>query len=141
MYMVGLDRFRGMLEIARRRCPSVMWIQGDGTELPLASASFDYVCNPFSYPHVRNKEKLMTELFRVLKPGGRFTMTNIDPWSMTGWSPYRYFPEALELDRRDFLPVEDFVALMEQAGFREVHMERSRIEQRESLRDFLVYAS
>lgn len=141
MYMVGLDRFRRMLEIARKTCPSVMWIQGDGTELPFASASFDYACNQFSYQHIRNKEKLLTELYRVLKTGGRFVMTNIDPWSMTGWSVYRYFPEALELDRRDFLPVERFVALMKHTGFRDVHIERSEIEKRESLRDFLAYAS
>ena len=141
IYMVGLDRFRGMLEIARKRCPSVMWIHGDGTELPFASASFDYACNQFSYPHVRNKEELLTELFRVLKTGGRFVMTNIDPWSMTGWCIYRYFPEALELDRRDFVPVERFVDLMERAGFRDVQIERSRIEKRESLREFLAYAS
>ncbi len=81
------------------------------------------------------------ELHRVLKPRGRFAMTNIDPWSMTGWSVYRYFPEALELDYQDFLPAERFTAFMSEAGFEAVRVQRTRVEQRETLGELLEYAS
>jgi len=141
MFMVGLDRFRGMLEIARKRNSSVMWIHGEGSELPFSAESFHYACNQFSYQHARNNEKLLTEIFRVLKPGGRFVMTNIDPWSMTGWKIYKYFPESLELDYQDFLPADRFVEIMDHVGFQDVHVNYNQIEDRESLKSFLKYSS
>jgi ubiquinone/menaquinone biosynthesis C-methylase UbiE len=49
---------------------------------------------------VRNPKQLLSEVFRVLRPGGRFVMTNID--RMTLWAMYQYFPEALTLDARTF---------------------------------------
>src|SRR5204862_4533 len=47
----------------------------------------------------------------------RFVLINIDPWSMTAWPMYRYFPDALALDQRDFLPVARLTALLAAAGF------------------------
>ena len=76
----------------------------------MASASFHYVTNQFSYPHIGDKRSFLAEVFRVLGPGGRFVLTNIDPWSMTGWALYRYFPESFALDERYFLPVATLTA-------------------------------
>ena len=56
-----------------------------------------------SYRAVRRPEAFVREVFRTLKPGGRFAMTHIDPWAMPGWFVYRYFPEAFDLDRQDFV--------------------------------------
>lgn len=53
-------------------------------------------------------------------------MTNIDPWSMTGWAIYRYFPKAWTLDRLDYLPVDQLVELMRDTGFRDVSASRAR---------------
>jgi len=138
---VGIDRFQGMLRIARQRCPEIAWIQADGASLPLVSQACDYATSQFSYPHVRNTAGLLNEIFRVLRPGGRFVMTNIDPWSMTNWAIYRYFPEALALDCQDFLPVGQFLDLMRAVGFQGVS---ARQEERSSWRDaeeFLAFAS
>ena len=87
--VVGADLSIGMLQVARQRCPEAAWVQGDGTRLPFRKDAFHYVSNQFSYPHVRHKERLVSEVLRVLRPGGRFVMTNIDPWSMDGWVLYR----------------------------------------------------
>ena len=80
-----------MLRVAAPRSPGIVWAQGDGAHLPLASASFDYATNQFSYHHIVEQERFVYEMLRVLRPGGRFVMTNIDPWSMVDWSIYRYF--------------------------------------------------
>ena len=117
MRLVGVDYSAGMLRVARSRDASVDWIQGDAERLPLASASFDYATNQFSYPHIGDKGRFAAEMARVLRPGGRFVLINIDPWSMTAWPMYRYFPDALALDQRDFLPVARLTALLAAAGF------------------------
>ncbi len=138
--MVGADRFRGMLRVAGETCSSVGWVQADGASLPFGTASLHYATNQFSYQHIRNTERLLGELYRVLKPGGRFVMTNIDPWSMTDWIIYRYFPEALEMDYRDFLPIERFVDLMEGTGFSAVRATPTCLSKKEELREFLAFA-
>jgi ubiquinone/menaquinone biosynthesis C-methylase UbiE len=141
MAMVGVDRFTGMLNLAQQRDPSIAWVNGDGAVLPLHTDSFHYACNQFSYPHIQAKEHMVYEVGRVLKAGGRFVMTNIDPWSMPNWIVYQYFPAAREVDYQDFLPVERFVAVMRAAGFVNVHAHRAYRVTREAVQDFLVYAS
>src|SRR5712691_9606271 len=106
----GGDVFVGMLRVAKQRGPRMAWVNGDGAVLPLHSDSFDYACNQFSYHHIQTKEHMMYDVWRVLKSGGRFVMTNIDPWSMPNWIVYRYFPAARDLDHQDFLRVERFIA-------------------------------
>jgi SAM-dependent methyltransferase len=141
LVMLGVDRFEGMLRIARRRCPRALLVQADGACLPLRDRSVDYATSQFSYQHVRRPAQLLRNVFRTLRPGGRFVMTNIDPWSMTGWLVYRYFPEAMELDRQDFVPVEAFVAMMRDAGFQRIDVTRSDLSKQESVNDFLSFAS
>lgn len=139
--MIGLDRFEGMLRIARRRCPDATWVMGDGASLPFGDGTVDFVTCQFAYPHIGGTGDLLREAFRALRPGGWFIMTNIDPWAMTGWLLYQYFPEALALDRRDFMRTEDFAALMRQAGFTGVVSVREDRSHDERLADFLDFAS
>ena len=139
--LVGVARFRGMLRIAQRRCPEVTWVQGDGACLPLASDAFDYITNQYSYPHIGRPGRFLGEVCRTLARGGRFVMTHIDPWAMPGWLVYRYFPEAFELDQQDFVPVERFVALMQDAGFEDVHMNTEELPREETLGEFCRHVS
>ena len=139
--LVGADLSIGMLNVARERCPDVAWVQGDGSALPFRGGTFHYVSNQFSYPHMRQQERFIAEVFRVLRPGGRFVMTNIDPWSMTGWVLYRFFPAARTLDYRDFMTGDDFSNVMRDAGFVDVEAARDPKSTREDLGAYLTYAS
>ncbi len=139
--LVGLDRFHGMLEQARRRCAALDWLQGDGMSLPFPSASFDYITNQYSYHHVPDKHRLFSEIHRILKPGGRFVLTNIDPWSMGGWIVYRFFPASQRRDHQDCLPEDRLVALLRQVGFRRIHVRRQLDRGQKTVAEFLAYAS
>ena len=139
--MIGLDIFRGMLWQARNRNENIAWIQGDNVAPPFRAASFHYITNQFTYHHVQHKERMFPEIYRLLRLGGRFVMTNINPWSMTGWITYKYFPAAQARDHRDFLPVKEFVKLMEGVGFTNIRVNRDDIKVEENLRQFLEYAS
>ena len=139
--VVGADLSIGMLQIARKRCPEAAWVQGDGTRLPFRSDAFHYVSNQFSYPHMQHKERLVSEVLRVLRPGGRFVVTNIDPWAMDGWVLYRFFPAARVLDRRDFMTADEFTGVMHGAGFVNIELDREHRSTRESLGEYLAFAS
>jgi SAM-dependent methyltransferase len=129
--LTGVDASHGMLRVAAARDATVCWLQGDAQALPLQPAAFDYVTNQFSYPHIADKRRFAGEIFRVLRPGGRFVLTNIDPWAMEAWALYRYFPEARALDERDFVPRDRLVALLAAAGFDPVRVssvDRSHVQ-------------
>ena len=139
--MVGVDVFHGMLLQAQKRCNEIIWIQGDNTNLPFRITSFDYITNQFSYHHVYQKDRLITETYRILKPGGRFVITNLDPWSMADWIVYQYFPASWERDLSDFLPVDELVTRMEKIGFRNIQVKRDHNWNEWNLYEFLCYAS
>ena len=138
---LGVDLSIGMLRVARKRCPDATWVQADGAALPFRDGAFHYVSNQFSYPHMRHRERFVAEAFRMLRPGGRFVMTNIDPWTMDGWVLYRYFPAARALDHRDFLTCDDFSGVMRDTGFVKFDATREHVSTRVDLREYLAFAS
>jgi SAM-dependent methyltransferase len=141
MTLIGIDRSAGMLRIARAREPDVAWIQGDAQDLPLGSGTIAYATNQFSYPHIRDKTRFVSEIYRVLRPGGRFVLTNIDPWAMEQWIIYRYFPEARELDERDYLTKASLVTLLADVGFVDIETSARDLSRDEDLAQFHAYAA
>ena len=139
--LLGLDLFAGMLKQAQSRCRVVSWVQGDSAAPPFRQGSIHYITNQFSYQHVQPRERMIAETYRLLRPGGRFVMTNLDPWSMTGWVIYRYFPAARQRDFEDFLPAETFTDMMGDAGFININLSRSRQVSEVELGELLNYAS
>ena len=137
----GLDLFYGMLVQARKRGAGIHWVQGDSANPPFASGSFDYITNQFSYHHIQDKKRMLSEIFRILKPGGRFVITNLDPWSMLGWIVYTYFPTSRQRDLVDFLPMHELTSLMQKAGFSNVRTTYRHTRGEENLSEFLAYAS
>ncbi len=139
--MFGLDLFQGMLRQAQRRSGAVTWVQGDNCNAPFAEASFDYITNQFSYHHVMDKERLLAEAYRILKPGGRVCITDLDPWSMPGWVIYRYFPAAWRRDTADFLTVCHLTSMLKQIGFCNTSSARDKKSSQDTLGGFLAYAT
>jgi ubiquinone/menaquinone biosynthesis C-methylase UbiE len=90
--VVGVDIVPELLEKARRGAPAnVTFIEGDVTNLPLESGSFDLSCSRRTLHHVARPEMAVAELARVTAPGGLILVDDqiapVDPLA------------ALELDR------------------------------------------
>lgn len=72
--VVGVDPVPELLALARERArglPNVDFVEGDGTRLPLAAESFDLAGTVRTLHHVEAPERLVAELARVTRPGGR----------------------------------------------------------------------
>jgi SAM-dependent methyltransferase len=111
-----------MLRAARDKASSVFWIRGLGERLPFRTAAFDFLAIQFAFHHVRDRGTFAREASRVLRRGGRFVLKNICPEAMEDWIFYRYFPEAREIDRRDFPRRDAIGGLLASAGFADVRI-------------------
>jgi SAM-dependent methyltransferase len=70
--VVGVDIDEGAVQWARenRPAPNLEYRVGDSMELPFGDAEFDVVTCTHIYEHVPDAQRLIDEIFRVLKPGG-----------------------------------------------------------------------
>jgi ubiquinone/menaquinone biosynthesis C-methylase UbiE len=78
----GLDLSDGMLAQAQARCRATAGrlhlVQGDSERLPFASDSFDVVTCSHSFHHYPRQERVLSEMHRVLRPGGRLLIVDGD---------------------------------------------------------------
>lgn len=61
----------------RHRLPGLDFVQGDAENLPFPDASFDVVLNVEASHHYPHFSKFLTEVARVLRPGGHFLYTDL----------------------------------------------------------------
>jgi demethylmenaquinone methyltransferase/2-methoxy-6-polyprenyl-1,4-benzoquinol methylase/phosphoethanolamine N-methyltransferase len=79
----GLDAAEKMIEIARRKAvniPNIRFESAIAEKLPHADETFDAVVSTFFFHHIHFelKKKVMAETARVLKPGGRLIVVDVD---------------------------------------------------------------
>jgi len=75
--VTGLDFSAKMLERARVKNTTIEWLQGDMLALPFADETFDAATVGFGVRNVENLELGLSELRRVLRPGGRLAILEI----------------------------------------------------------------
>src|SRR5438477_515152 len=69
---VGVDLSAKLLAIGRRKYPQLQFIAGDIEQLPFADASLDGILLSGVVHHFPDPSRCAAEVFRVLRPGGRF---------------------------------------------------------------------
>ncbi len=76
----GLDLSSNMLRIARQsnsHHPRLIYIQGQAESLPFGECQFDAVFSSISFLHYLEPQQVLSEVARVLSPGGRFYLVDI----------------------------------------------------------------
>jgi demethylmenaquinone methyltransferase / 2-methoxy-6-polyprenyl-1,4-benzoquinol methylase len=131
--VTGIDFSTAMLERARRKAPALEWVEGDLLALPFDDATFDSATVGFGVRNVEDLSRGLSELRRVLRPGGRLAILEITRprgllapfyrlWFdgvvpllgklLPGGSAYTYLPASV----RRFPGPEQLRELMETAG-------------------------
>ena len=72
--IVAADFSPGMIEVGRKRHPSISFVVADAMDLPFEDGEFDAVTASFGLRNVENPKKALAEMYRVLKPGGRLVI-------------------------------------------------------------------
>ena len=80
--VIGVDFTPAMIEKARKNAANlgytnVEFIEGDIEELPVTNDTVDVVVSNCVLNLVPDKEKAFAEMFRVIKPGGHFSVSDV----------------------------------------------------------------
>jgi arsenite methyltransferase len=140
----GLDMTDEMLALARENqrkagVENAEFLKGDMEDIPLPDRSVDVVISNCVINLAADKGRVIREAHRVLRPGGRFAVSDI---VVRGPVP----PEirrSMELwvgCMAGALDEDDYRRLMAEAGFRDVEIEPTRIYSAEDARLFLEAA-
>ena len=137
----GLDMTDEMLNLARENqkrsgIENVEFLKGEIENIPLPSASVDVIISNCVINLSADKDKVLKEAFRVLKPGGRFAVSDV---VVRGEVPD-------EVRRHMLLWVgciagalkdSDYIAKLAKAGFDAIDIEPTRVYNIEDARTFL----
>ena len=128
LVLSGIDPSREMLEVARGRLGSTADLrEGWAESLPFGEVSFDAVVSCSVFHYFRNPGRALSEMRRVLVPGGRLVITD---WC-DDYLSCRLCGLYLRMRRRPFSRIYDsgeMKRLLEEAGFTGVGVERYRID-------------
>ncbi len=135
--VTGVDLSKEMMAIAKRKAPQAEYRLADVERLPFGDASFDAVTCAFGVRNFVHLEQGLSEMLRVLKPGGRMVILElatpdsslirpfynlytrrIIPWlgqRLAGSrEAYTYLPRSIER----FPKGDAFLQLIQNSGFR-----------------------
>ena len=137
----GLDMTDEMLALARENqaragATNVEFLKGDIESIPLPDASVDVIISNCVINLAADKSKVLREAFRVLKPGGRFAVSDI----VTRREVPAEIRRNVELWMgcvAGALHEAEYDQLLRSAGFEDISLEPTRIYASEDARYFL----
>jgi SAM-dependent methyltransferase len=129
-FAYGLDMTDAMLELAEKNkaeagAVNVQFLKGHIEDIPLPEASVDVVISNCVINLSSDKAQVLREAFRVLKPGGRFAVSDVVVEGV--------LPEAVRQDMEAFvgcvagaLEKDEYLGLLAAAGFEDASIEPTR---------------
>jgi arsenite methyltransferase len=129
-FVFGLDMTEEMLALAlenkaKAAATNVAFLKGRIEDIPLPASSVDVVISNCVINLAADKSRVLREAFRVLRPGGRFAVSDV-----VADGP---IPEALRRDMEAWvgclagaLEIDTYKALLTEAGFEDVSVEITR---------------
>jgi demethylmenaquinone methyltransferase/2-methoxy-6-polyprenyl-1,4-benzoquinol methylase len=130
-----------MMKVGARKAAGIRWIAGEAEALPFPEASIDLLTISFGIRNVTRLAGALAEIYRVIKPGGRFVCLEFSRpawwlapfYDLYSWlviprlgaavarapGAYQYLVESI----RRFPDQREFAKQLTAAGFRDVHWE------------------
>jgi SAM-dependent methyltransferase len=137
----GLDMTDEMLELARKNqsdagVTNVEFLKGEIEAIPLPDASVDVIISNCVINLSGDKDRVLAEAFRVLKPGGRFAVSDV---VVRGPVP-EAIRKSLELwvgCVAGAMEETEYIGKLERAGFTAIGVEPTRVYDFSEAREFL----
>ena len=118
--VTGLDISRNMLLRTKSKLPGINLIRSNAECLPFPNKSFDAIYSIQVLHHINDKSKLMSEVYRTLKKGGKFVLQICTYEQLLTFCFYYYFTHARDIDFKRFPSIEDIYQKLSFAGFKDI---------------------
>ncbi|MFH0990007.1 MAG: methyltransferase domain-containing protein [bacterium] len=125
-HVYGVDIADGMIAKARQQVEkfgytNVTLIHSELEQLPIESDAADLVISNCTINHAQNKRAVWSEIFRILKMGGRIVVSDI--YSMKPVpSEYANDPEAVAECWAGAITKDEYLNILQQTGFKQISM-------------------
>ncbi len=129
--VIGIDFTAAMIEMAKKNAEvrgfqNVEFRQGDIEQMPVSATTADVIVSNCVLNLVPNKEGVFKEIFRVLKFGGHFSISDI---VLVGKLPLN-IQNAAEMYAgcvAGAIQKEDYLNLIEKAGFQNITIQKEKV--------------
>ena len=125
-FVYGIDISEGMLKKARTTASkmgikNVQFIKSELEQLPIDTKSVDLVISNCTINHAADKQKVWLEIARILRNGGRFSVSDIYSLQPVP-EEYRNDPEAIAECWAGAVTRSEYMDQLKKAGFRDIEI-------------------
>lgn len=125
-FVYGIDISEGMIakaeaNLAKFEVSNAKILKAELEHLPLATDMVDCIISNCTINHATNKMAVWNEVYRILKPGGRFVVSDIYATSPIS-DEYRNDPEAVAECWAGAVTRAEYLTMLEEAGFRNIRI-------------------
>ncbi len=125
-YVFGIDISDGMIAKAKTNLEkfeisNAEILKADLESLPIENDKVDIIISNCTINHATNKQVVWNEVFRILKPGGRFVVSDIYATSPIA-DEYRFNPVAVAECWAGAITRGEYLLMLEEAGFEEIQI-------------------
>ncbi|MEM9075965.1 MAG: methyltransferase domain-containing protein [Bacteroidota bacterium] len=114
---IGIDPSELMLAEAKLKNAKIDWKIGSAEHTGLPESSVNGIIASLTIHHWADLNKGFSELYKVLKPGGRIVLFTATPKQMEGYWLNHYFPKMLSDSKEQMPSLEQVKKAMDASGF------------------------
>lgn len=118
----GLDYSFDMMRISNSDKTHLNLVNADAVNIPFKDGFFDLIFCVNAIHHFPDKEKFISECFRMLSDKGMLAVFGVDPHIDKDWYVYNYFDSVYENDLKRFPSLEQLNHLLKEQNFSEIEM-------------------
>ena len=128
--IIGIDFTPAMIERARSNAEKLLFNNvefrlGDLEDMPVTSNKADVIVSNCVLNLVPNKHKVFSEIYRVLKPGGHFSISDI---VLEGYLPekWKHIAELYAGCISGAIQKSEYLSIIEEAGFSQILLQKEK---------------
>nr|MDO8081251.1 methyltransferase domain-containing protein [Candidatus Freyarchaeota archaeon] len=134
---IGLDTSIGMLKQIQKKGAEIKLLRACGENIPLMNNVVNLVFISYVLHQSEEKEKLISEAYRVLKRNGHTAILTSSHNQLRSDLVHQYFPRILEINLKRFPPLDEIKEMLNRAGFKNVSFSEISVKQEASAEEII----